>query len=138
MSKPIEQRVTLPASPEELFRTYLDSVKHSRVTGAPARVSRKVGGSFTAFGGALKGRNIAIVPNRMIVQTWRSTGWKKSEHDSVLVLTFHKAPGGGKIHLVHVGVPQHDHAGVRKGWPSYYWKPWKALLAAKKRAGKKR
>jgi activator of HSP90 ATPase len=137
MSRPIEQRVKFPVPPEELFRTFLDSVAHSRVTGAPARLSRKVGAPFTAFGGMLLGRNIAIVPNRMIVQTWRSSEWKKSEHDSVLVLTFHKVSGGGEIHLVHVGVPQHDHAGVSKGWPSYYWKPWKALLTGKQKAKKK-
>jgi activator of HSP90 ATPase len=64
----------------------------------------------------------------MIVQAWRASHWKDSDLDSILVLTFSRAAGGGKVDLVHVGVPQHDHKGVTQGWPKYYWKPWKAYL----------
>jgi hypothetical protein len=30
-------------------------------------------------------------------------------------------------------VPQYDHDGVTQGWTKYYWEPWKAYLAARKR-----
>lgn len=129
MAKPIVQSVRFKASPGELFDTFLDSKKHTAVTGALARISRKAGGSFTAHGGALRGRNLVVIPGRMIVQRWRSTNFKKNDPDSILVLTFSAAPGGAQINLVHVGVPEQDHKGVRAGWPKYYWKPWKAYLA---------
>lgn len=98
------------------------------MTGAPAKTSAKARGKWSAWGGAIQGRNLLIVPGKMIVQAWRSSVFRKSEPDSILVLTFSKAKGGGRIDLVHVNVPSYDHKGVREGWPKYYWKPWKANL----------
>ncbi len=129
MTPPIQQSIVLKAPPEELFDTFLDSRKHSAATGMPAKASRRVGAGFTAFGGALRGRNLLVVPKRMIVQAWRSRQWKASDPDSILVLCFSKVRGGGRIDLVHVNVPAHDQKGVTQGWPKYYWAPWKAYLA---------
>jgi activator of HSP90 ATPase len=132
MTKTIQQSVRLGALPEELFDTYLDSKKHSAATGGPARISGKVGATFTAWGGQLRGRNLMIVPKRLIVQAWRATHWKRDDPDSILILEFRKAPGGARISLVHVNVPVYDHKGVSLGWPKYYWKPWKKYIQAKK------
>jgi activator of HSP90 ATPase len=107
---------------------YLDSKKHSRSTGMPARISRKVGGRLRSFDGALEGKNLLIVPGKQIVQLWRATHWKKEDW-SILVLTFSKVAGAAQIDLVHVGVPAYDNRGVRKGWPKYYWRPWKEFLS---------
>jgi activator of HSP90 ATPase len=128
MSRPIVQSVTFKASPAKLFEIYTDSKLHSAATGAKARISAKAGAKFTAFDGMLVGKNLVVVPGRIIVQAWRAAHWDKSDLDSILTLTFCKAPGGGRIDLVHVGVPQHDHQGVTQGWPKYYWKPWRAYL----------
>jgi activator of HSP90 ATPase len=128
MTKPIVQSVTFRATPQELFSIFTNSQKHSAATGAKASVSAKVGAKWTAFSGMIRGKNLAVVPGKMIVQAWRASHWKDSDLDSVLVLRFSKAPGGGRIDLVHVGVPAHDHMGVANGWPGYYWKPWKAYL----------
>ena len=60
--------------------------------------------------------------------------WAAAERVSLrrdaATFTFTKAPGGGRIDLVQVGVPPHDHRGVTQGWPKYYWKPWRAYLKA--------
>ena len=130
MTRPIQQSVTLNAAPRELFSTFLDSRKHAAVTGAPARIGRKAGAAFKAFGGQLSGRNLLVVPGRLIVQSWRSRGWKASDPDSILILEFSKTRGGGRIDLVHVGVPQHDRRGVTNGWKTYYWAPWQKQLAS--------
>lgn len=68
MTKPIVQSVTLPASPAKLFAIYTDSARHSAATGAKASVSAQAGAKFTAFDGMLEGRNLLVVPGRMIVQ----------------------------------------------------------------------
>ncbi len=128
MTKPIVQSETFEASPAELFRIYTDSKRHTAATQSKASVSAKVGARFTAFDGMLRGRNLVVVPGRMIVQAWRASHWKQSDLDSILILIFSKARGGGRIDLVHVGVPPHDHKGVTQGWPKYYWKPWRAYL----------
>ena len=127
MTPIIQQTVRFRASPQTLFDLYVDSKKHSASTGARAEISRKAGGKFTAFDGKLGGKNLLIVPGKQIVQLWRATHWRKEDW-SILVLTFGRAAGGGQVDLVHVGVPAYDQKGVRKGWPKYYWRPWKKFL----------
>lgn len=131
MPKTIRQAVKFSVAPGMLFDIYLDSKKHSAATKAKASVSRRVGGSFRAFGGALRGKNLAIVPKRMIVQSWRGADWKKADTDSILILTFQRASRGGQINLVHANVPDRCYAGIQKGWYKYYWRPWKAYLSGR-------
>jgi hypothetical protein len=64
-----------------------------------------------------------------------NSSWKKADPDSILVVTLEKSEGGGtQVHLAHVGVPEYDHQGVTDGWVKFYWEPWKAYLAARKRS----
>ena len=128
MTPIIQQSVRFRTSPQSLFEMYLDSRKHSQATGAQARISRKVGGKFTAFGKQLEGKNLFLVPGKQVVQLWRATHWKKEDY-SILVLTFSRITGGAQVDLVHIGVPPYDHKGVREGWPKYYWRPWKKFLS---------
>lgn len=132
MTRTIEQTATFPCKPSDLYELFMDSAKHSAATGAPAKISRKVGGKWSAHGGMIGGRNLWLVPNRMIVQSWRSRAFKPSDPDSILTVRFEKAGRGATVHLAHVGVPPHDHQGVTQGWRKYYWKAWKKYLAAKK------
>jgi len=133
----IQQRVEFSALARELFELYLDSRKHAAATGAPAKLSRKIGGAWQAHGGIIGGRNLLIEPGRLIVQSWRAKFWKKKDI-SILVLGFTKTRRGTLVELVHVGVPYYDRKGVRAGWPKYYWKPWKEYLADRNRKKKNR
>ncbi|MFI5096603.1 MAG: SRPBCC domain-containing protein [Candidatus Acidiferrales bacterium] len=128
MTPTIQQRVRFRTSPQTLFSMYLDSRKHTESTGAPAKISKRAGGKFTAFGGQLEGKNILIMPGKRLVQLWRAHHWKKEDW-SVLILSFSRMAGGAQVDLVHVGVPAYDQKGVREGWPKYYWRPWKKYLA---------
>lgn len=132
MTKAIQQSVEFDAAPESLYELYMDARQHSKATGSPAKLSRKPGASFTAFGGQLRGKNLLIVPKKMIVQSWRSTSWKKEDADSILIITFSRTKSGGRVDLVHVNVPEDDYKGVSDGWSKYYWKPWRTYLAAER------
>ncbi len=79
MTEAIQQSVNFSASPAKLFEIYMDSKKHSAATGAPARISRRAGDRFTAFGRTLRGKNLVMVPPSMIVQAWRAKHWKAAE-----------------------------------------------------------
>lgn len=138
MSKAIQQSVRFAATPEELFEMYVDSKKHSAATGGRAKISGKPGAVFTAWNGQLRGKNLMVVPGRLVMQAWRSAHWPASDPDSMLLLAFQEAPGGAQVDLLHVNVPEHDHKGVTKGWKKYYWTPWKKYIAARKKAKKKR
>jgi hypothetical protein len=61
-------------------------------------ISRRVGGAFTAPGGHLRGQSLAIVP------------------------------GGGRIAMTHVNVPDANAASITRGWSEYYWKPFRTYL----------
>ena len=136
MTKAIQQSVEFNASPQTLFNLYMDSRKHSAATGARAELGRRPGDPFTAFDGMLQGKNLVIVPKKMIVQAWRAASWKKADPDSILILTFSKTESGGRVNLVHVNVPEYDHKGVTEGWKKYYWKPWQVYLEGRKRKPK--
>lgn len=133
MMPAIEQTRTFKATPAQLYELFMDSRKHAAATGAPAKISRKPGGRWAAHNGMIFGKNLLLVANAMIVQTWRAKPWKRSDLDSILIVQFSKAPGGARVELTHVGVPEHDYKGVSHGWPAYYWAPWKKYLAKSKR-----
>ena len=131
MSPVIEQSATFESTPAELYELFMDSAKHTAATGAPAKISHKIGGKWTAFGGALTGTNLELVPNETIVQAWRSTNFKKDDPDSILIVRFEKVKNATTVHLTHVGVPKQDHKGVTNGWKKYYWDPWKKYFKNK-------
>ena len=124
----IEQIVEFPVPADRLFDAYLDPIEHARITGAEVTLDREIGAEFTAFNGVISGRNLMIVPKRLIVQAWRASHWKETDLDSILVLLFEPTPTGGRITLAHANVPEHDHQGVTEGWEKYYWTPWRASL----------
>jgi activator of HSP90 ATPase len=128
MSRVLQQSVTFNVPAARLFSIYMDARQHAAATGAPVVVSRKSGSRFSAFGGEVAGRTLAVVPGRLIVQAWRGRRWPKTDADSVLILTFTDTSRGGRVDLVHANVPAHDYAGVKTGWTRYYWQPWKAYL----------
>jgi activator of HSP90 ATPase len=134
MPRTIRQSVLLGAPPDALFDTYLDPRGHRAVTGGKVSVSARPGSRFSAFDGMITGQILEVLPKRLIVQRWRSCGWRTDDPDSILVLAFSpgRRAGTGRIDLVHIGVPAHDHDGVVKGWRSYYWRPWRAHLKPKK------
>ena len=133
MPKTIEQSVTLPATAAELYRMYLSAKSHAGLTGAPVKISTKPGSSFRAFNGALSGKMLFTRPGRMIIQTWRSTGFGPRDLDSTLILTFWPRGKSGRIQLVHANVADRDVRGVTEGWKKYYWTPWRAYLTKKRK-----
>lgn len=128
-TKTIEQSVTFNASPHDVYEALMDSEKHSQFTGAPASISREVGGSFTAYDGALSGVILELVPDAKIVQSWRGSdgGWEPG-HYSTATLTLEAIDGGTRLTLVQTGVPEESFEGINEGWQTYYWPKMKQML----------
>jgi activator of HSP90 ATPase len=134
MLRTIEQSVRFDASAARLYEIYTNPRHHAAFTGGGVvKISTKLGSTFSAFGGMLSGQMLLADPGRMIVQRWRSMNWKKSDPDSILVLSFMQDGKRGHIDLAHVNVPAHDHAGVTNGWKKYYWGPLRRYLKASAR-----
>ena len=131
MRSSISQSIVLPAPAEELFEMYLDASLHEAITGAAVIIGKESGAEFSAFGGALSGTILTVVPATLIVQSWRSTQFKPDDADSTLILNFRSEGGSGRIDLVHLDVPDHDYEGVTEGWKKLYWIPWQEYLESK-------
>ena len=58
MTKTIQQSVRLPATPDDLYDSYLDAQQHAAITGSRVAISAREGGKFSAFDGMLRGRNL--------------------------------------------------------------------------------
>ena len=106
----------------------MDSRMHSQFTGAPAKISTKVGGKFTAYGGELEGENLELKPNKKIVQSWRSKSWPAGHYSRVTYSLANAGKGKTRLTFTHSNIHPSDYAGVKKGWVSFYWEPLKKML----------
>lgn len=131
MNAAIEQTIFFKnSSPEELFDIFLDEKKHSEILGgAEVKISRNEGDLFTCLNGLLRGKNLRIVPDRMIVQSWRGDVWKEDDLDSILTLTFMPVKGGTEIYMVHSNTVDR----FTERWDHVYWKPIKKYLKSIKK-----
>jgi len=130
MRSVIKQSVVLPAPAKRLFEMYLDPTMHEAVTGAPVTIARAPGSPFSAFNGALSGQILVVDEPALIVQSWRSSAFKSGDPDSTLILFFKPEQSQGRIELIHLDVPEHDHDGVTQGWQKFYWSPWLRYLTS--------
>jgi len=129
---------TIPASPREIYDSWLDGRRHAKMTGSPARGSAGEGASFSAWDDYITGKNLKLVPGKRIVQSWRTTQFTPADPDSEIEVTLAKAPRGTKVTLRHSNVPD-GHDGYKSGWKTHYFDPMKAYFAdrAKPKAQKK-
>jgi activator of HSP90 ATPase len=128
MSKTIRQTATFKASPHDVYEALMDSRKHAKFTGAPAKISRKVGGEFTAYGGSLSGQTLELAPDKKIVQAWRADDWPAG-HFSRATFSLKKVKGGAELSFYQSNVPDEHYAGIKQGWIDFYWTPMKKMLA---------
>ena len=129
MARTVTLAVDLPCPPARLYAMYLNPKIHAAITGAPVTIAARAGARFKAFGGALTGTILQVIPKRLIVQSWRSTQFSNRDLDSTLILSFSSFGKSGRIELTHVNVADDDFGGVSEGWSKYYFVPWRAYLA---------
>lgn len=126
-TKTIKQKVTFKANQIDVYEVLMDSKKHSVFSGGKAKISRKVGGKFSAYDGYATGKNIELVPGQKIVQTWHASDW---EEDVISTVTFELQPikTGTELIFTHEGVPAEHSKSIAQGWKDFYWAPMKELL----------
>jgi uncharacterized protein YndB with AHSA1/START domain len=127
-TREIIHNVTINAAPAAVFDALMDSKKHSQFTGAPAMMSKKVGGAFTCYNGYIEGVNLGLQRPRLIVQAWKSENWPP-ETWSIVTFKLAKLAGGKtKLSFHQIGVPSGDFKAKNKGWDTHYWQPLKKFL----------
>jgi activator of HSP90 ATPase len=130
-TKTIRQTVTFKAAPMEVYETIMDSRKHKALSGEKAKISRKIGGQFTAWGSHITGINLVLKPGERIVQAWRATGWPP-DYYSVAIFELNKIGTGTRLRFTQIGVPPNRYSGHYRGWIETYWTPMKEIFATGK------
>jgi activator of HSP90 ATPase len=114
----------IKASPEQVYGAWLNSAPHSKMTGGEAECTDKIGDSFTAWDGYIWGKNFDLVPNKTIIQTWRTSEFSDSEEDSMLNISLNSVDNGTEITLTHTNLPAHGMQ-YKQGWVDNYFTPMK-------------
>ena len=128
MSIEFEVSDVIPAPQLEVYRAWLDSDEHSKMTGSPARVSSEVGGEFEAWDGYIQGRNIELEAPRRILQHWRTAEFADTDEDSLLEILIQDQRGSSRVTIRHTQLPQHGMQ-YRQGWRDSYFTPMKEYFA---------
>jgi uncharacterized protein YndB with AHSA1/START domain len=113
----------IPASPRDIYDTWLDSRGHSAMTGGKAMQSAKVGATINAWDDYITGKNLHLEPGKRIVQTWRTTQFTNAHGDSVITVTLTRIPGGTRLTLNHANVPDDQTSYEESGWKEHYFTP---------------
>ena len=130
MSHPIQQTVTFPVSPHEIYELLMDSAKHAAFSGESASISREVGGEISAYSGYITGTNLKLIPDREIVQSWRAVDWPQGYHSTVTFVLLPIAEGT-RLNFTHTDVPDGTEDEFAQGWIDNYWEPMKRALQTK-------
>ena len=110
------------ATPKQIYDAWLDSEKHSAMTGGEAMVSAVEGETFEAWDGYIQGRNIRLEENKKIVQHWRTREFTDSEEDSLLEVILFPKSGGTFLTIRHSRLPAHGMQ-YKQGWVDSYLNP---------------
>lgn len=127
----------IPATPQAVYDTWLDSRGHTAMTGSTAKTSAKVGAKVSAWGGYISGRNLALVPGKRIVQSWRTTKFTDAHADSTITVTLAPVKGGTRLTLRHANVPDGQTSYQKGGWQNSYFAQMQAYFAKQAVAEKK-
>lgn len=126
---------TIPASAQEIYDAWLDSLAHTEMTGADAVMSDEVGAEVEAWNGYITGRNLELVPGERIVQSWRTTEFTDEHEDSIITVTLEETEDGTLLTLVHSKVPEAHKSYEQGGWETHYFEPMKAYFGESEEAG---
>lgn len=110
-----------------VFKSWLNSDGHSKMTGGKADASKDVGASFSAWDGYIWGKNLEIEPYKRILQSWRTSEFSDDEEDSILELLFSETESGTEITLIHSRLPAHGEQ-YMQGWEDHYFTPMKEFF----------
>jgi activator of HSP90 ATPase len=116
----IKQQFSVSAT--KLYSAWLNSAEHAKMTGGEAECSDAVNGLFSVWDGYITGKNLSLLSDSEIIQTWRSMEFKDSDADSELTIKFVNNQDGCELTLIHTGIPDNQ-PDYEKGWEDHYFAP---------------
>ena len=135
----IHQEPLFKASRKRLYAALTDAELFDKVvqlsdamqgakSSVPTTIGSAEGGAFALFGGYVTGRQVALLPDQLIVQAWRAASWGPGLY-SIARFQLEDAGGGTKIIFDHGGFPKGQAEHLAAGWQANYWTPLAKLLS---------
>ena len=123
----LHQEADFNAPPARVYQALTDEKIFAAMSGAPAKIGKGEGGTFSLFGGAIGGRNVEAVPGKRLVQAWRDNDWPPGIYS---IIRFELSPRGTGTHVSfdQAGFPAGQFFSLDPGWHDHYWEPMKAYL----------
>ena len=113
---------TINATAKQIYKSWLSTQRHTKMTGATAFISDQEGEKFTAWQGYISGKNLELKPYQRIVQSWRTGDFKKNEDDSQIEVLLSEDGEYTTLTLNHTNVPESGEH-YKKGWEESYFEP---------------
>ncbi|MCC1483838.1 SRPBCC domain-containing protein [Winogradskyella immobilis] len=123
----------IKATPKQIYKSWLSTQRHSKMTGSPAYVSDKIGDTFKTRKGYITGSNIELEPYTRIVQSWRSSNFEDNESDSQIEILLSEDGEETTLTLNHTNVPEFGED-YKEDWNKHYFEPMKRYFEALNKA----
>ena len=117
-------KTNIKATAKQIYKAWLSTQGHTKMTGGNAFVSDKMGDKFTAWDGYINGENLVLEPYSKIVQSWRSSNFEDQEGDSQIEILLSENGKETTVSLKHTNVPESGEHYI-KGWDEHYFQPMK-------------
>ncbi|HEY9595086.1 MAG TPA: SRPBCC domain-containing protein [Spirochaetia bacterium] len=127
----IRVSAVIPASPHEVYAAWMSSKGHAAMTGSSAKIVNRVGGRFSAWEDYISGTTVALEPDTLIRQAWRTTDFPAGAPDSTIEIRLAKTGRGTRVTIAHEGIPAGQSADYRKGWKDFYFVPMKGYFSSR-------
>lgn len=112
----------IKAKPDHIYAAWMSSAGHTHMTGSAASINDEVGAEFTAWDGYIQGKNLELIKNKKIVQSWRTVEFAPDEEDSILEIILEPVGEQTRLTLHHSNLPPHG-SQYEQGWEESYFQP---------------
>jgi len=123
--KIIKQTILFNASASDLYEYLVNPRKFSKITGAKASNTGKVGGKFTAWDDYISGTNLELSPGKKIRQKWTCADYPEGTFSEVTFELKKKTDKQTELVFTHEDVPDDLYEDLSEGWNQFYWEPIK-------------
>jgi activator of HSP90 ATPase len=112
---------TFNCKPAALYKVWLSSELHSEMIGSESEIDPEINGSFKIWDDYISGKTIELIPDKKIVQLWRTTEFSEEDQDSLLEIDLEEVDGKTKMTLKHSQIPDGQARDYKQGWTEYYF-----------------
>jgi len=123
----IFQITELEVPVSKVYKTLLDSKRHTAFSGMATHIDGRVGGAFNTFDGAATGSILELVKDRRIVLSWRHRDFPEGLH-TIIHIDLEKTESGVRLNFNHIGVPEASCGWLTESWRKTYWNRLKEFL----------